>query len=579
MKTFKTKYLVGALATGLLSTVLIGGISASADELTTEVQSLDVGTLPSKVFDVYQLDSFYLSTTSVEELTTSNSELSLEEYLIENIENFNTTIDISSYGITTSNVDIIKETLNKIRLTHPELFSLDSSYATGSLGRKVKQLVLNYTCTEEEYSEQLATIDNKFDEIISRLDDSMSDKEKALAVHDYICANFYYDSTLGTFDMYNFVVNGSGVCQAYMLTYNYILNKLGIDSYAVISDDINHTWNIVNLDGEYYQVDVTWDDYTYQLLGWANHNYFMLTDEEIYSTHGDWYTYEDVSATDTDYQACEFKSSHCPCVAIDGKLFYIDDGKFCQYDFSQDTLTSISNILSNKYWADFSQSSKVFYSDKFSSLNPYKDVIFYNTPDSIIAMDIDGNLLGYVYTYSSSSDAIYGINIQDGYLIAQFEPNLDYTRSDFATNIQVICNVEEWYQDYLSGADVVSNVTTTTTIDTTVTTSEESTTNITTTTAVTTSQQVTTDDTQSTTTISETSTEIDTTSTTNVTDIIDDNTLLDINLDGDINAKDLLELKSYLIGNNTNSLVFDINQDGYVNVLDLLTLKNNLLNY
>ena len=63
------------MATGLLSTVLIGGISANADTLTTEVQSIDFSTIPSKVFDVYSLDSFYLS--SVDFNNYSNSELSL----------------------------------------------------------------------------------------------------------------------------------------------------------------------------------------------------------------------------------------------------------------------------------------------------------------------------------------------------------------------------------------------------------------------------------------------------------------------------------------------------------------------
>lgn len=590
MKTIKEKNLVSFLATGLLSTVLIGGMSASADELITEVQSLDVDTLSSEVFDIYQLDSFYLSTVDTISFTNySTSKLSFEEYLVENIKSFNTTIDISSYSISKTNSDVIKETLNKIRLTHPEFFCLGSNFSVGYYGNTIKLLRLEYTCTQEEYAQQLATVDNKFNEILSKLDNSMSDKEKALVVHDYLCTNFYYDHTASIFDMYNFVTEGSGVCQSYMLAYNYILNKLNIESFPVISDDINHTWNMANLDGEYYQIDVTWDDYSYQLLGWANHNYFMLTDSEMSSTHGNsWYIYDydDVSATDTTYQMCKFKSSHSPCVVIDSELFYIDNGLLCEYNFNEDSLTPISDLVSKNSWINFTQSttnSKMIYSTKYSSLNPYKDVIFYNTPNKIVAIDTSGNTLDDVYTYSSNTDAIYGINIQDGYLIAQFEPDLDSTRNDFATNIQTICNVEEWYQEYLGSSDTVTEVTTTITTTSNLTTTETTTTvttpNVTTTenTTITTTPKVTTTETITTVTTPNVATDSESSveSTSNVEDTYYN---LDVNSDSYVNSKDLLELKSHLVGKSSKDFIFDINGDGFANILDLLILKSRLLN-
>jgi hypothetical protein len=56
----------------------------------------------------------------------------------------------------------------------------------------------------------------------------------------------------------------------------------------------------------------------------------------------------------------------------------------------------------------------------------------------------------------------------------------------------------------------------------------------------------------------------------------------DVNLDGSIDATDLLTLKKYLLGMDVSNLDFytssaDLNKDGTVNILDLLTLKKMLL--
>lgn len=592
MKMFKVKNLVTFVATGLLSTVLIGGISANADTLTTEVQSIDFSTIPSKVFDVYSLDSFYLS--SVDFNNYSNSELSLEEYLVQNIKDFTTQIDISSYGINKSNSELIKNTLSKIRLTYPELFYMESNYSVASSIKSIKYIKLNYSCTKDEYSEQLSSIDSKCNDILSKLDDTMSEKEKALALHDYLCANFYYDHSGTVFDMYNFVEQGYGVCQAYMLTYTYLLNKVGIETHTVLSDEISHTWNMVKLDGEYYQIDVTWDDYNVELLGWANHNNFMLTDTEISNTHGsEWYMYDDISATDTTYSSCKFKSSNCPFVVINGNIFYIDNNAFCEYNFIDDSITKVSNLLSNDGWQDFIKSTdtlKYVYNSSYSSLNPYNNVIFYNTPDKIIAIDLNGNVLDVVYTHSSTTNAIYGINIQDGYLIAQFEPNLDTSRSDFASNINVVCNLQDWYTEYLNGSKTTTQPTTTT-ITTTQTTITTEPTTMTTTTSIDTTSQTT--NTTTITTLDETSTQPTTITTTAVTTTVattftEETTSIttditstfnyDLNSDSNIDSKDLLCLKSYLIDRNSTESIYDVNNDGFENLLDLLTLKSKLLN-
>ena len=56
------------------------------------------------------------------------------------------------------------------------------------------------------------------------------------------------------------------MCAGYAKAYQLILNRMGIECGYITGNAVNdmvsgpHAWNYVRLDGNYYQVDVTWDD-------------------------------------------------------------------------------------------------------------------------------------------------------------------------------------------------------------------------------------------------------------------------------------------------------------------------------
>ena len=77
------------------------------------------------------------------------------------------------------------------------------------------------------------------------------------------------------------LMNGAGVCQAYSYAYKYLMNQLDIESFVTFSIEMNHAWNIVNIDGDYYHVDCTWDDPVYERLGKVDHAYFLVSDEAM----------------------------------------------------------------------------------------------------------------------------------------------------------------------------------------------------------------------------------------------------------------------------------------------------------
>ncbi|MGN1412505.1 MAG: transglutaminase domain-containing protein [Oscillospiraceae bacterium] len=544
--------------------VMSGNLSAQAD--TLETYDVTVHDITPKAKVIYAKDNFMFSTVGVGASDYSNSKLSLEEYLVSCIRNFDTSdIYIQNYGI---NENDLKSTFGKILCEYPDLFYLKESYKYSILGDTVVGIRLEYKCTKEEYQEQKAIIDNTFAKVLDTIDDSMSDYEKALLIHDYLCTNFSYDLTYSTYNLLDFVKTGTGVCQAYYQAYTYMLNEVGIKSYPVQSTLLNHVWNMIEIDGKYYQVDVTWDDYTPDLIGWSSHTNFLLDDESINKNHNsngvvDWYTYEEnLNATDSTFNDYLFKSNISPFIGINSSIYCLNDGYLSQYDMDNDTMGNINDLVADEKWYNLNSSIKgVHYNYKFSSLNPYKDIIFVNSSTSVMVIDTTGQVLDTIYTHNDTENSlIYGMTIRNGKLIIQLESNVNVQRESYGKNILTVCDVEEYYQYYLQNKDMFTNTTTEPTtitepITTTITTTEPTTTTITTTEPTT----ITITTTEPTTITTETST---TTSKPN------DNATV----------SELLKLNSYLIGKDLDyKQEYDINNDSRVNIMDILYLKEKIL--
>lgn len=110
-------------------------------------------------------------------------------------------------------------------------------------------------------------INKEIDSIMNKvLNKSMSDREKIKALHDYIINNTKYDvernekgvSSYESNTSYGTLKEHMAICSGYADTMAIALNKLGIDNYKIASG--THVWNAVKLDGQWYHLDLTWDD-------------------------------------------------------------------------------------------------------------------------------------------------------------------------------------------------------------------------------------------------------------------------------------------------------------------------------
>ena len=110
-----------------------------------------------------------------------------------------------------------------------------------------------------------------------------------LIVHDYICSRVKYvmpDSTksehLSYHSTYGPLVENKGVCDGISYMASLLNNTFGVETYTLTSDA--HAWNLVKLDGEYYELDNTWDlseEPGIINLPEVDHSNFNLTSEEI----------------------------------------------------------------------------------------------------------------------------------------------------------------------------------------------------------------------------------------------------------------------------------------------------------
>ncbi|MBQ9120152.1 MAG: chitobiase/beta-hexosaminidase C-terminal domain-containing protein [Lachnospiraceae bacterium] len=77
-----------------------------------------------------------------------------------------------------------------------------------------------------------------------------------------------------------------GHCASYSRTFMYLCQSIGLECIGVVGDaDGDHMWNKVKLDGEWYNLDVTWDDEESSGTQRYAYDYFCLTDEEMIQDH------------------------------------------------------------------------------------------------------------------------------------------------------------------------------------------------------------------------------------------------------------------------------------------------------
>lgn len=218
---------------------------------------------------------------------------SLEEVVRSGFYVFADTIDISAFEIKPEELSRI---LGVIIKDDPYLFFVDTqmsySYKPGGYVLSLKPC---YIFEGEAAFLAWDKCRGRVREMAAEANRYLTQYKRAEFLHDYICLNFEYDDTLESDTIYEFLQSGKGTCQAYTQLYTAVLRECGIASYFVASDTIDHMWNYVEVDGEWYHADLTWDDSALVLDGVISRRHFLCSDKVAASRgHRDWYSSVDI---------------------------------------------------------------------------------------------------------------------------------------------------------------------------------------------------------------------------------------------------------------------------------------------
>lgn len=108
---------------------------------------------------------------------------------------------------------------------------------------------------------------NVLDHIIH---DGMSDFQKEIAIYEWILQNIEYDwsytdplaeTSRGSYTPYGGLVNHFAICLGYATSFQFLSELSGIETITVVgaSRGLDHSWDMIRLNGEWYCVDISWD--------------------------------------------------------------------------------------------------------------------------------------------------------------------------------------------------------------------------------------------------------------------------------------------------------------------------------
>lgn len=214
----------------------------------------------------------------------------------EGLDSKTASIDVSSANIAPqSAIDAFQSFIKE----NPEYYYVNTKVQCKYSGNTAATLEVTYTdnSTEQDF-------DSIVDSIVSGASQCSSTYEKVKYVHDYLVENTEYDYTLSKFSAYDLLVNKTGVCQAYAYAFKHIMDKLGIECEYAESPNMQHMWNVVKVDGNWYNVDCAWSNTT-KIPGSPIGESYMLKSDSFFRTVGyfDWKTTNNTACTDTKYDS------------------------------------------------------------------------------------------------------------------------------------------------------------------------------------------------------------------------------------------------------------------------------------
>lgn len=258
------------------------------------------------------LSSFKVSKTKPSvpyEIHASNP---LTEYIAANMLNGERLIDISAFTSVEGVFVDVNDAINEAIYQNPLIFLYQETSGGYTYLRSKNLIYVDYGLDGEKMKkDQQATYEKAKAVIASIINPTMSERDKAVAINNYLVSNVEYDplvkralldplcySSIGSgidrclerygssisarinnWTPYGALIDGVAVCVGYAEAFLVLAHLAGLEAVQVvgITDGNGHAWNRVKIDGKWRNIDVTWNDKGNQ----SSDKWLFLTDAEL----------------------------------------------------------------------------------------------------------------------------------------------------------------------------------------------------------------------------------------------------------------------------------------------------------
>ncbi len=215
----------------------------------------------------------------------SSSEKEIYDFLVDEMRSFTKSIPFIH------DASVYTKIFNIIGIEQLDLTYVINRQSVYNNDKKRYDIVFSYDKTESQVNMMNADLQTVATKILSGINEDMSDYDKLKYLHDYIITNSVYDNYSNS--IYSVLIDGKGNCEGNAKAFSFLCNLIGIENIVIPGKTVvPHLWNMVKVDGEWYHIDVTWDQpdkaITNDLPGFILYQYFMVDDEVIANYHTVW---------------------------------------------------------------------------------------------------------------------------------------------------------------------------------------------------------------------------------------------------------------------------------------------------
>lgn len=236
-------------------------------------------------------------------------------------------IEISGAKLSSADINV---SINAYLYDHPQVFWVDNYF-----GYHSSEDVTYVECYSVLSGNQCELYIKRFNEALTDMlsditaEDGEYDREKKL--HNKLLKKCSYkkgvesiDDGWEYFSAYGALVEGEAVCEGYSKAMMLLLNLAGVDCTTIRGNGEGeeskwerHMWNLVNIGGNWYHLDSTWDDSD---EAEPSYDFFNLTDDSVRIDH----TPDIIISESTHLDDFNYNFFMPECVSTDMNYYYVE---------------------------------------------------------------------------------------------------------------------------------------------------------------------------------------------------------------------------------------------------------------